>query len=262
MKKNCTIAPFRILMAALLITIVFAAGCSTEEPDVKSITVFAAASTTNAITDIAAKFKEETQIEVITNFASSSTLAKQIESGADADVFVSANEKWADYLEEHKFSFMRESILNNRIVIVVPSDSDIASGSPDILLSHKIKNIAMGEPSGVPAGKYGKEALVKLGLWEEVESKVSSAKDVRSALAYVETKAAEAGIVYSTDSAITDKVKVAYLFPEDATNKPISYPAMVIEKKDLKMEATVFYDYLKNKTSSDIFKKYGFITKN
>jgi molybdate transport system substrate-binding protein len=261
MKKQRTSTMTYLSKVFILMTFIVITGCSGKKPATQTVTVFAAASTTNAITDIAVLFKEKTGIEVTTNFASSSTLAQQIESGADADVFISANEKWADYLEEKHFSSKRESILGNRIVIAAPEDSDIAGDSPEVLLSPKIKNIAMGDPSGVPAGKYGKEALVKLGLWEQIESKVIAAKDVRSALAYIETNSAEAGIVYSTDAAITDKVKVVFLFPEEATDKPISYPAMILEQALHKDNAAEFFEFLKTQDARKIFEKYGFITK-
>ena len=202
----------------------FTAGC-TDKPEkkTKTVLVFAAASTTNAVTNIAAKFTEQTGIKVITNFASSSTLAQQIETGADADVYISANQKWGDYLEEKQLCKVRKTILGNRIVIAVPINSTLTANSPEVLLTDKIKNIAMGDPSHVPAGRYGKQALEKLKLWQQIASKVIPAKDVRSALAYIETEAVEAGIVYSTDAAISEKVKVIYLFPEDATIKPISF---------------------------------------
>ena len=118
----------------------------------------------------------------------------------------------------------------------------------------------MGDPAGVPAGKYGKEILTKLGLWSKIADKVSAAKDVRSALAFVETEAAEAGIVYSTDAAISKSVKIVYLFPEDATAQPISYPAMTLKNAVNKDNAELFLKYLKSETAKEIFKSYGFIT--
>ena len=116
----------------------------------------------------------------------------------------------------------------------------------------------MGEPSSVPAGRYGKEALENIGLWKSIEAKVVSTLDVRAALAYVETEAAEAGIVYSTDAAISDKVKVVYVFPDDAVKKPISYPAMTLKNANNKENANLFFEFLKNEKSISVFKKYGF----
>ena len=258
-----TLMDIKVCAFLSLLSIMLIGGCDSrpeQSQDQKTVIVFAAASTTNAVTDIAAQFTNKTDIEVTLNFASSSALAQQIESGADADVYISANQKWADYLEEKGLSAKQETILKNRIVIIVPADSSLSADSAEILLSSQIKNIAMGETSSVPVGRYGKQALEKLGLWEKVESKVTAAKDVRSALAYVETGAAEAGIVYSTDAAISDKVKVIYLFPEEAAKKPISYPAMLLKNAVNPEAGDRFFDFLKGSQAKAIFKQYGFIT--
>lgn len=249
------------VVSLCFLLVVFIGGCgnSTEQTS-KSVIVFAAASTTNAIADIAAKFTEETGIEVTTNFASSSTLAQQIENGADADVYISANLKWGDYLEEKQLCQTRKTILGSRIVIVVPSGSTLEGDTPEILLTEEVTNIAMGDPSHVPAGKYGKEALEKLNLWQQIEPKVAAAKDVRSALAFVETDAAEAGIVYATDAVISDKVKVIYHFPKEATAEPIAYPAMILSSASHPDNARQFFEFLQNDTAKAIFNNYGFIT--
>ncbi len=255
-KRNIKLDIFAICV--IMVAFIGSCGKNKQEASAK-IQVFAAASTTNAVTDIAKEFTASTGIEVETNFASSSTLAQQIETGAEADVYISANQKWANYLEEKKLCQERKTLLGNRIVIVVPAKSEIAGDSPEILLGEEIKNIAMGDPSHVPAGKYGKEALEKLGLWEKLSTKVTAAKDVRSALAYVETEAAEAGIVYSTDAAISDKVKVIYKFPQGATNQPISYPAMILNKSAEPENAKKFFEYLQDEKADEIFKGYGFM---
>lgn len=243
----------------VVMVLVWVGGCDSKSESPQTVVVFAAASTTNAVTDIGAAFTQSTGIEVTTNFASSSALAQQIESGADADVYISANQKWADYLEEKGFSNQQTTLLKNRIVIIVPQDSSLTAENADVLLSPEVKNIAMGETSSVPVGRYGKQALEKLGLWEQLEGKVTAAKDVRSALAYVETEAAEAGIVYSTDAAISDQVKVIYSFPEDATAKPISYPAMILKQAVTPAAAKQFYEFLQGPQADAIFKQYGFL---
>ena len=255
-KRNIKLDIFALfIMLAALVT-----GCwNDKEEAVEQITVFAAASTTNAVTEISKEFTKTTGIEVITNFASSSTLAQQIETGAEADIYISANQKWGDYLEDKQLCSERKTILGNRIVIAVPAGSSLKADSAEILTSEAIKNIAMGDPGHVPAGKYGKEALEKTGIWQKVESKVIAAKDVRSALAYVETEAAEAGIVYSTDAAISDKVKVIYLFPVDATEKPISYPAMILKGAVNEADAAQYFEFLDSDIAKSIFEKYGFV---
>lgn len=236
-------------------------GCGTDSDKTNNqdnVIVFSAASTTDAITEISKLFTKETGITVTTNFASASALAQQIEFGADSDVFISANQKWADELEKKQLVNKRETIVGNRIVIIVSVNSMLAGDSPEILLQPEVKNISMGETSSVPVGIYGKKALVKLGLWEKVKDKVVSAKDVRSALAYVETNAAEAGIVYSTDAAISNKVKVVYKFPDDALTKPILYPAMTLKNAANPKNADLFFDFLKGSKSKSVFEKYGF----
>ena len=245
----------------IIILVLLIGGCGTDSDETdsrKNITVFAAASTTNAIKEISDLFTKETGINVTTNFASSSALAQQIEFGADADIFISADQKWADELDKKQLIAKRETIIGNDIVIILPAKSILTGDSPEILLLPEIKSIAMGEPSSVPVGRYGKEALEKLGLWEKVESKIVSAKDVRSALAYVETRAAEAGIVYSTDAAISDKVKVVYKFPDDSITEKILYPALTLKKAPNPKNADLFFDFLKNSKSMSVFEKYGF----
>ncbi|MBN1974226.1 MAG: molybdate ABC transporter substrate-binding protein [Sedimentisphaerales bacterium] len=249
------------LICFLILIFILISGCSTdsdEDNTQNKIIVFAAAGTTDAITEIADVFTEQTAIEVTLNFASSSALAQQINLGADADVFISANQKWADFLQEKQLVAKKETIVKNSIVIIVPKNTTLSNDSPEILLSDDIKHIAMGETSSVPVGRYGKEALENLGLWKKIEKKVVSAKDVRSALAYVETEAAEAGIVYYTDTVISDKVKIAFIFPDDALSNPVSFPAIILAKAVHKENANLFFDFLKNDKAVSIFKKYGF----
>ena len=146
---------------------------------------------------------------MLTSYASSSTLAQQIVHGAEADVLLSADTKWADYLADNGLVAQRRDLLGNRLVIVVPKDGKIDVRKPEDLLAAGIEHLALGEPQSVPAGRYAKQALSKLGLWPRLEAKVVPAGDVRQALAYVETGAAEAGIVYATDAAVSKRVRVA-----------------------------------------------------
>ena len=250
-----------IIIILIFLSTLVISGCG-KNPDKANeqnkVIVFAAAGTTDAVTEIASTFTKDTAIKVILNFASSSSLAQQIEFGADADVFISANQKWADYLLEKQLVENKETIVKNSIVIILPVNSTLSGDSPEILLSNEIKNIAMGETSSVPVGRYGKEALVRLDLWDKIKDKVISAKDVRSALTYVETRAAEAGIVYYTDTVISDKIKTAFIFPDNALSQPISFPAMTLTKAVNKENADLFFDFLKNEKSMSIFQKYGF----
>ncbi len=229
------------------------------------ITVFAAASLTNAMQDIAAEYKKEKNVEVVSSFASSSTLARQIEAGAPADLFISADQKWMDYAVDKKAidTSSRETLLGNSLVAVAPKASKLDKVTIDAktdwtrLLDDG--RLAVGDPDHVPAGIYAKEALQKLGAWETLSPKLAPAEDVRGALALVERNEAPLGIVYGSDAVASKGVKVVGTFPEDSHQK-VEYPLAII---DGHKNATVsaFYDYLKGPQASAIFKRYGFTTR-
>lgn len=207
---------------------------------------------------IKAAFVEKTGIRVQTNYAASSTLAQQITNGAEPEIYLSANVGWADQVESNAEVAERRDLLGNRLVIIVPADSKLKMDSADDLLAAEVEHLALGDPDAVPAGKYAKQALIKLGLWEKVKSKVVAAKDVRHALAYVETGAAEAGIVYATDAAITDKVKVAVKIPPELT-EPVCYPVLLLKRAGQGGGAAEFYDFLSSPEATRIFEQFGFV---
>ena len=219
--------------------------------------MFAAASTTNALDEIKAQFTKDSGIAVQTSYAASSTLAQQIVHGAEADLFLSADAKWADYLAKKDQVVRQQDLLGNRLVIVVPADSKIEVKKPEDLLAASIEHLALGEPQSVPAGIYAKQALTKLGLWDQLKAKVVSAEDVRHALTYVETGSAEAGIVYATDAAISKKVKVAAEIPEKLTG-PVRYPLVLLKHGESSAAAQSFYRYLSSPAAAKVFQKYGF----
>jgi molybdate transport system substrate-binding protein len=223
----------------------------------ETILVFAAASTTNALDDIRQAFQQQTGIRVQSSYASSGTLAQQIVNGANADIFLSADEKWAGHLAQQKLVSRQQHLLANRLVIVVPADSALQVQRVEDLTAAEVRHVAMGEPEGVPAGKYAKQALVELRLWEPLKGKVVAGNDVRHALAFVETGAAEAGIVYATDAAISKKVKVAVEIPPRLSS-PIRYPVVLLSQGAKKPAAGQFYDYLRSPAASAVFRKYGF----
>jgi len=223
-----------------------------------TVLVFAAASTTNALNEIKAQFSKDTGIAVQTNYAASSTLAQQVVNGADADLFISADTKWADFLAKKDQIVQRRDLLGNRLVIVVPADSKIDVKKPEDLLASGIEHLALGEPESVPAGIYAKQALTKLGIWEQLQAKIVATEDVRHALTYVETGSAEAGIVYATDAAISKKVKVAAEIPEKLTG-PIRYPVALLKHAEGSAVAQSFYRYLGSPAATKVFEKYGFI---
>jgi molybdate transport system substrate-binding protein len=254
---------FCLLERVVAVLVLFAVICANvfaqdgSATDKKTIVVFAAASTTNAVDEIKQAFNKQTGIEIQTSYAASALLAKQIVNGADADIFISADTKWANYLAEKKFVAQSRNALGNRLVIVTPNDFKQDIKKPGDLFDKSIEHIAIGEPESVPAGEYAKAALVKLNLWDKLKDKFVPAQDVRQALMYVETGAAEAGIVYATDAAISKKTKIAFAISEELTG-PIRYPIVLLVKGKEKPEAKKFFNYLFSPESIKIFKKYGF----
>lgn len=230
----------------------------------EKVTVFAAASLTNALQDIAAQYKKEKNVEVVSSFASSSTLARQIEAGAPADLFISADQQWMDYAADKAViePDARITLLTNSLVVVAPQASKqpafTISNKTDWLALLKGGRLATGDPQHVPAGIYAKEALTKLGVWNTLVSKLAPAEDVRSALALVERSEAPLGIVYGTDAIASKGVKVVATFPENS-HKKVEYP-MAVVKSHQNAAVTGFYNYLQGPEAAAIFKRYGFTT--
>lgn len=232
--------------------------------DESKITVFAAASLTNAMQDIATQYKKEKNVEVVSSFASSSTLARQIEAGAPADLFISADQKWMDYAVEKKAidADSRKTLLGNSLVVVAAKASPqgpitINAQTPWTRLLNGGR-LASGDPQHVPAGIYAKEALQKLGAWDTLSPALAPAEDVRGALALVERNEAPLGIVYGSDAVASNGVKVVGTFPE-ASHQKVEYPLAIVEgHKNATVSA--FYDYLQGPQASEIFKRYGFTT--
>lgn len=247
---------YRLILVAALGQIACSAGRETGSTP-ESITLFAAASTTDAIEEITQIFSQQTNIPVRLNFAASSTLAQQIESGADADLFLSAHPQWADYLDKKGLIAKQAAILQNKMVMIVPTQSRLEIHTPEDLLMNEIKHIAIGDPEAVPAGVYAKESLTRLNLWDRLEPKFVRAPDVRMALIYVEQGEAEAGFVYSTDAAITGKVTIVHEFEAELT-EPIFYLLVLIQHSQEKGSANRLFDYLLSEPSRRIFQTYGF----
>ncbi len=228
------------------------------------MTVFAAASTTNALTDLGKLWESQGGGKAVLSFASSSALAKQIEQGAPAQVFLSADQKWMDYLEQRKLlkAGSRQDLLGNRLALIAPADSPlqgkIAAGFP-LLAWLGQGRLAVGDPDHVPVGLYTKEALGKLGVWEQAEPRLARASDVRAALALVERGEAPLGVVYSTDAAISAKVRVVDLFPEDS-HAPVSYPAALVAGQATE-QAGRFLEFLRSPQARGVWQKYGFLLK-
>lgn len=228
------------------------------------VTIFAAASTTDAITEIGTLYAGKGLGSIKTSFASSSTLAKQIASGAPADVFLSANEKWMTYLEEQKLTVpdSRHNLLSNRIVLIAPADSpvtriEVAPGVSLTAALGKDGRLAISDPEHVPAGMYGRNALQRLGSWDQVKDRLAPMKDVRAALTLVSRGETPLGLVYATDAAISEKIRVVGTFPADS-HPPILYPVAAVSG-GRQAEARRFIDFLRSPEARTIFEKYGFV---
>jgi molybdate transport system substrate-binding protein len=228
----------------------------------QTLTVFAAASLTNAMQDISALWVKAGHAAPVMSFDSSSTLARQIEQGAPANVFASADEKWMDYLAKANLIApgTRHDLLGNDLVLIVPANHpvhvDIGPGFDLLALLGPDGRLSTGDPAHVPAGIYAEQALRKLGLWDKVSAHIAAAPDVRSALLLVERGEAPAGIVYSTDAAVSKAVMIAGVFPE-SSHDPVTYPFAVTKAGD-DAEAKAFLAFLSTPAAREVWVKRGF----
>jgi molybdate transport system substrate-binding protein len=244
-------------------TLLLILGLGTANARAASLTVFAAASLTDSLKEIGRNYQRKTGEKIDFNFAGSSLLARQIEEGAPADIFFSADEAWMNTLEKHGLivKTTRKDRLSNSLVIVVPITSSYRIGSPQALTNATVTRLALADPKAVPAGMYAREYLEKLHLWEQIAPKVVPMSNVRAALAAVASGDAEAGIVYKTDAAISKEVMVDYEVPPQEGPK-ISYPLAVLKNSSEQGAATTFLNYLESDQAGKVFKKYGFIVEN
>ncbi|HTO33754.1 MAG TPA: molybdate ABC transporter substrate-binding protein [Pararhizobium sp.] len=225
------------------------------------VTVFAAASLKNALDAVNAAWQKEAGKETAVSYAASSALAKQIESGAPADVFISADLAWMDYVAEKKLikDDTRANLLGNRIVLATGKQD---AAAVDIKEGFDLKGLlgggklAMGAVDSVPAGRYGKAALEKLGVWSSVGKDVAGAENVRAALLLVSRGEAPYGIVYQTDAAADKGVKVAGIFPEDS-HPPIVYPIAITADSN-NPDAAAYVDFVKSNKAAALFEAQGF----
>lgn len=228
----------------------------------QQVTVFAAASLTDALKDVAGLWEKAGHQPVRLSFGSSSTLARQIEQGAPANLFASADLRWMDFLAERKLivTATRRDLLSNDLVLVVPAERkrEVKIG-PDLDLDALLGpagRIATGDPAHVPVGTYAEQALRKLGLWDKVEKRLARTDDVRSALRLVERGEAVAGIVYATDAAVSTRVAVAGVFPA-GSHDPITYPFAVTTAGDTP-EARALLTFLDGPEARSVFARFGF----
>ena len=238
--------------------ILFAAAQAAHAQDV---VVFAAASLTNALDEAAQLFEKQGGTHPKISYAASSALAKQIEAGAPADVFISADLDWMNYLEERYLiqPTTRRNLLGNQLVLIAPADADLkVEIKPGLDLAAVLKggHLAMADTDSVPAGKYGKAALEKLGIWNSVRGAVAPAESVRAALLLVSRRETPLGIVYATDAKADPRVKIVGVFPED-THPPIIYPAALTANSKSPSAARLL-DFLGSPAARPIFEKEGF----
>jgi molybdate transport system substrate-binding protein len=248
---------------AVLVAVALTAGVGRQPAagQGRDLLVFAAASMKNALDEVAAQWQRETGKKVAISYAASNALIRQIEQGAPADIFVSADLDWMDYGQQKGLikPDTRASLLGNRLVLIAPKDSavspDLRSGL-DLAPLLRGGRLAMANVDAVPAGKYGKAALEKLGAWHSVKDRIAQAESVRAALLFVARGEAPLGIVYQTDAVADPSVRVVGVFPEDS-HPPIVYP-VALTKDSVNADARAFLSYLRSPAARAAFERQGF----
>ena len=240
---------------------IFAATLLLQTANGAEVNVYAAASLTDVLKEIAAIYEKQSSDKIVFNFGASSILARQIIERAPADIFFSADEAKIDILQIGGLivNDTRRDMLSNSLVIVVPNDSKLAIASPNDLLT-KTQKIAIAEPRAVPAGIYTKEYLSGLGVWEKLKPKMVPTENVRAALAAVESGNVDAGFVYKTDADISKKVKIAFSVPIEK-GPAIRYPVAIVKESKNRLGAENFLRYLQSDNARKLFERYGFIVK-
>ena len=251
--------PWLALLTATVLTL--GAGTAPAAAQNRDILVFAAASLKNALDEAAAQWQRESGKKVVISYAASNTLIKQIEQGAPADMFISADLDWMDYGQQKGLikPDTRSNLLGNRLVLIAPKDSNISANiQPGFDLAALLKGgrLAMGNVDAVPAGKYGKASLEKLGAWDGVKDKIAQAESVRAALLLVARGEAPLGIVYQTDAAADPTVKIVGTFPENS-HPPIIYP-IALTKDSNNPDARALLNFIRSAAARPIFERQGF----
>ena len=265
-KGMMMVCSLRFLTSCVLLVFVLLALSSTvwnspASAQGQKLIIFAAASLKDALDEVNVAYQHENSQETATSYAASSTLAKQIEAAAPADVFISADLDWMDYLAKRNLikPETRANLLGNRLVLIAPVNSplNLAIG-PNFSLAQALGNgrLAIADPNGVPAGRYGKAALESLGVWSTIADRLAPAENVRAALALVARGETPLGIVYQTDAASDKDVKIVGIFPQD-THPPIIYPIAVVVSST-NPAALGYLAYLRSRAARPTFEKHGF----
>ncbi len=258
-----------LLVALIILALVFCAACSSSEDETATedqateqveLTVAAAASLTNAMEDITALYAEQApNVTLNFTYGSSGALQTQIEEGAAVDVFFSAATKQMDALGDKDLiaTDARKDLLANEVVLIVPADSTKNITSFADLATDKVSLVAIGDPASVPAGQYAQEVFTTLGTWDAVSAKANLGTDVTTVLTWVENGEVDCGVVYATDAASSDKVKVVCEAPSDS-HSPIIYPVAAIKSSANAEAAADFIEFLASDKAMQVFTDYGF----
>jgi molybdate transport system substrate-binding protein len=255
MRRGCA----RLLLAGLA-SIGFVAGAHGQEHRQPDLLVFAAASLTNVLAELAQEYERATGQKVKLSFAASSVLARQIEAGGSADAFVSADQEWMDYLAARALinKATRTNLVSNRLVLIAPADSRLELKiAPNFELAKVLGRgrLATGDPDTVPVGRYARSALTSLGVWNDVADRLVRAENVRSAMLFVARGEVPLGIVYTTDALVDPKVRVVDTFPEN-THLPITYP--VAATPSAKPGTDRFIQFLASGPAQVTWRRFGF----
>lgn len=236
-------------------------GCEPSPIPEAEIQIFAAASLQDALQNAANAYREIHPTRISFNFASSNALARQILEGAKADLFFSADNAQMETVAKEGLieADSRIPLLSNRLVVIVPSGSEVRMEAPENLLQSALAPLALGDPEAVPAGLYARRFLEKVNLWNTLKDRVAPAVTVRAAMELVATGAAPVGIVYRTDAAISDRVQIVYEVPENLT-PPIVYPAAILRESNHSEEARNFLRFCQETQGQAIFQRFGFLT--
>jgi len=245
------------MFATLLLT----SPANAKDSKRSELLVFAAASLTNVLEDLSGTWEKSSGVHVKLSFAASSVLARQVEAGGKADVFISADQEWMDYLQARGLinKPTRRNLVGNRLVLIAPADSKvelkIAPGFPLAAALGKGR-LATGDPDTVPVGRYARSALISLGLWDEIQDRLVRADNVRSAMMFVARGEVPLGIVYTTDALVDPKVRIVDTFPA-STHPPITYPAAAVQ--DARPETIVYLNFLSSPQAGETWRRFGFL---
>ncbi|MDA7026032.1 molybdate ABC transporter substrate-binding protein [Bacillus sp. CLL-7-23] len=255
-----------LLVVVLLVTAVIGLGCQSEKGELSQdhgsvqLTVSAAASLKDVLTELASKYeKEHENVKIRFNFGSSGALQQQIEQGAPVDLFFSASEDKFNKLVSNDLISQNNSVklLKNDLVLIVPKGKTQEIKNFKELTKDSVGKLAIGIPESVPAGKYAKETLSNLHLWNQVQSKFVYGKDVRQVLSYIETNNADAGFVYQTDALASDQIEIVDI-AKNNLHSPIIYPLGIVKNTKHRRQSDEFYQFLQSDQAIEAMEKYGF----